>query len=199
MKSMKKLIAVLTVLLCVAATMNAQEKPIRVGLKFGIPNIVGLNGEYVTPVLGGKLAPSLDFSYFGIGIGGTHVSLSYFELGPNFYFFKEGRGLYGNLSYGRIGASLKYEDVASQVDASLGGGSAKASIGVSRFNIKIGAKWGNTFYFRPEIGYAIASATSNVNVEVEFPDGTKESQSQEVPGFVGTSGILFNVGFGFAF
>ena len=36
----------------------SQEKPFRVGLKFGIPNIAGLNLEYVTPALDEKLAIS---------------------------------------------------------------------------------------------------------------------------------------------
>ncbi len=198
MKKKNLFFVALALMFLLSTSVNAQEKPVRIGLKFGIPNIAGLNFEYVTPVLGGKLAPSADFSYFGLKLGSTKLSFYYFELGANYYFIKEGRGPYANLSYGRMGAGLKYEDVLSDVDPMLSGGSAKANIGVNMFNIKLGAKLGGGFYFRPEIGYALASVANNINVSVEFPDGTKESQSVDVPGLVG-GGFVFNLGFGVAF
>lgn len=40
---------------------SAQEKPIRIGVKIGYPNALGGNLEYVTPLLGKKLAPSIEF------------------------------------------------------------------------------------------------------------------------------------------
>lgn len=175
----------------------AQEKPVRVGIKVGVPNIVGLNAEYVTPALGKKLAASVDFSYFSLGVGDTEVSLSYFELGGNYYFFKEGKGLYGNLSYGHLGTKLEINNIQSENDPSKTG-SASASLGVNLFNLKLGAKLGNTFYFRPEIGYAIASVADTIDVNVTYPDGTTETQSEEVPGIVG-GGLVVNIGIGFAF
>jgi len=62
-----------------------KKKPIRIGLKFGIPNIVGLNFEYVTPALNARLAPTLDLSYFSLSSGDAKVSFSYIELGGNYY------------------------------------------------------------------------------------------------------------------
>ena len=89
---MKKSIIICFAIVLVAASANAQEKPFRIGLKFGIPNIAGLNFEYVTPALNARLAPTLDFSRFSITAGDAKASFTYFELGGNYYFTKEGKG-----------------------------------------------------------------------------------------------------------
>ena len=188
---MKKL-----VVLCLAVGMlttlaNAQEKPIRIGLKFGIPNIIGLNGEYVTPALGERLAPTLDFSYFSVSAGEAKASFSYLELGANCYFKSGGKGPYGHLSYGRIGFSGKYTDPVL--------GSGKGSLGINLLNIKLGAKWGNGFYFRPELGYALLLGNNKVKVKYDDPTtGQTVTQEKSVPGFLG-GGVVFNLGFGVAF
>ncbi|MEQ9216686.1 MAG: hypothetical protein RLO17_01500 [Cyclobacteriaceae bacterium] len=96
---MKKLL-ILCAALFIAFAGQAQEKPFRIGIKFGVPNIVGLNAEYVTPILGGKLAPTADFSYFSLSAAGAKVSFSYLEIGSNYYFMNQGKGLYGHVSYG---------------------------------------------------------------------------------------------------
>ncbi len=179
---MKKLLIALSI--CFAFAAQAQEKPIRVGIKIGVPNIVGLNAEYVTPALGGKLAPTVDFSYFSLTSGDAKVSFSYFELGGNYYFMKQGKGLYGHLSYGNIAFKGEY------TDPTLGQGEGKATI--SLVNIKLGAKLGNTFYFRPELGFA---AGSGGKVTVDYPG---ESVEEDVPSFLG-GGLVANIGFGFAF
>ena len=194
---MKKLFVFIFAISFVSFAAQAQEKPVRVGLKFGIPNIAGLNAEYVTPLLNKRLAASVDFSYFSISAGDSKVALSYFELGGNYYFLKEGKGLYGNLSYGRIGTSIDFQNVSSETGSNQGG-SASASLGINLFNLKLGGKFGNTFYFRPEVGYALASVADTIDVTVTFPDGTTENQSQSVPGIVG-GGLVLNLGFGFAF
>ena len=198
MKKKTVFISAMIVLLLAGSAVQAQDKPIRIGLKFGIPNIAGLNGEYVTPLLGGRLAASADFSYFGINVQDAKLSFYYFELGPNFYFMKPGKGLYGNVSYGRMGVNLSYDDILSEIDPLLSGGSGEVTLGVNLFNFKIGAKLGNSFYFRPEIGYALASVADNLSVSVTFPDGSTETQDQAVPGLIG-GGVVFNLGFGVAF
>lgn len=106
---MKKLL-ILSAALFMAYAGQAQEKPFRIGIKFGVPNIVGLNAEYVTPILGGKLAPTADFSYFSLSASGAKVSFSYFELGGNYYLMNQGKGLYGHLSYGNIAFKGSYDD-----------------------------------------------------------------------------------------
>jgi len=198
MKKKILFVSSIIVLLLASGNLQAQDKPVRIGLKFGIPNIAGLNGEYVTPLLGGRLAASADFSYFGFNLQDTKLSFYYFELGPNFYFLRPGQGLYGNVSYGRMGLNLSYEDVLSEIDPMLSGGSGEVTVGVNFFNFKIGAKLGKRVYFRPEIGYALASVADNLSVSITFPDGSTETQSQTVPGVVG-GGMVFNLGFGVAF
>jgi hypothetical protein len=158
----------------------AQDKPMRVGLKFGVPNIAGLNLEYAT----GKFAPTLDFSYFSLGDESTgKVSFSYIEIGSNYYFKEEGKGFYGHLSYGRVGLTATYDDA-------FGKGEGTAAINL--VNIKIGAKLGNGFYFRPEIGFA---AGGGGTYEVTYDDASVVEYA--APSVFG--GVVFNLGFGVAF
>ncbi len=180
---MKKLL-IIAFVMCFAFAGQAQEKPFRIGIKFGVPNVVGLNTEYVTPILGGKLAPTADFSYFSLSAGEAKVSFSYFEVGSNYYFMNQGKGLYGHLSYGNIGFKGTYDD------PQYGEGEGKAN--VSLVNLKLGAKLGNTVYFRPELGYAVGSGGK---VRVEYDGQTEE---EDIPGFL-SGGLVVNLGFGFAF
>jgi hypothetical protein len=160
-------------------------------LKFGVPNLAGLSLEYVTPALDGKLAAALDFSIISVNSGDVGVSFSYFELGGNYYFIEEGKGLYGNLSFGRIGFKGTYTDPL------LGNGEGK--IGVNLLNFKIGAKWGNSFYFRPEIGYGILAGGAKVTVEyTDALTNITTQEEEELPGYLG-GGVVFNLGFGVAF
>ena len=211
---MKKSLFVMPVLLyLVLCRANAQELPIRAGFKLGLPNIAGLNFEYVTPLMDGKLAGSLDITYIPIGISepvltnysaeSFRFAVSYVELAANYYFFKQGKGLYGSAGIGRLGANYRYSGVVSDINGELTNGTAKANFSAVLLNFKLGAKLGNTFYFRPEIGYGIVGRMpASAAVTVTFPDGTTESASEsdyvEAPGFLGGS-VIFNLGFGFAF
>lgn len=182
---MKKILIICFV--AVTAIAHAQEKPFRLGVKLGVPNVLGLNVEYATPLLGNKLAPSVDLSYFSLGVGDAEASFSYLELGANYYFFKEGRGLYGNLGYGRIGFKGTYNDAVH--------GEGEGKLGINLLNVKVGAKLGGGFYFRPEIGYAVGIGNSKVKVEY---DNTGVTQEEDIPGFL-AGGIIVNIGFGVAF
>ncbi len=195
---MKKPLFTLLIILGFSVASLAQDKPIRIGIKFGVPQVIGLNAEYVTPLLGKKLAASADFSYFSLSIAEASASYSYFELGANYYFMNEGKGLYGNVSYGRMGFNFEYEDYASDIDPSLSNGSGEANVGINLVNLKLGAKLGGLFYFRPELGYAVATGDSNYSVRITYPDGTTESVSEELPGAL-AGGFVVNLGFGFAF
>ncbi len=188
---MKKISAFLLSILLFTTVLNAQDKPIRIGVKLGVPNIVGLNFEYVTPLLGAKLAPTIDLSSFSIKAGDVEIKFSYFEIGSNYYFLREGKGLYGHFSYGRLGFKGTYSD------PTLGEGEGK--LGINTLNFKIGAKWGGLFYFRPEIGYAALIGDQIVKVEYFDPiNQTTVTEEEDVPGFLG-GGIVFNIGFGFSF
>ena len=81
---MKKIIISSLFYLVLNATSYAQEKPVRIGLKFDIPNVAGLSLEYATPLLDNKLAAAIDFSSISISAGETKVSFSYIEAGGNY-------------------------------------------------------------------------------------------------------------------
>lgn len=188
------------IMLLISSVLIAQEKPIRIGVKIGFPNVIGGNIEYVTPLLGKKLAASIEYSSINADkfIEPDEAKLSYLQIGFNYYFFKEGKGLYGNVSYGMLDADLTLKEIESDSDSEKIG-TAFVNLSNNSFNIKLGAKLGGTFYFRPEIGYSFSSIDDMVDVRVEFPDGSSENQERiEIPSEL-TQGLLFNIGFGVAF
>jgi hypothetical protein len=198
MKSNYKL-AILAIAFLTMGILFSQEKPIRIGLKLGFPNVIGGNVEYVTPLLAKKLAVSIEYSSINADkfLDPDEAKLTYLQAGLNYYFFKEGKGLYGNLSYGIFDAELTLNEVESDEDYNLIG-TAKAALSNKSMNIKIGAKLGGVFYFRPEIGYSFTSLDDYVDVIARFPDGSQEQQREEIPSEL-TQGLLFNIGFGFTF
>ena len=158
----------------ISQSVYGQEKPFRVGLKFGSPQIAGLNLEYVTPLLGKKLSADVDLSYFSFDVRDIKVGYTYFGAGSNYYFFKEGRGLYGGLGYGLMLFSLS-------------NGVSIATANLSLLNMKIGGKHGGLFYFRWDLGYGVALGDLVLKFEGE------EYKAPAKGGFIG------DIGFGFAF
>lgn len=185
-------------------------RPLRLGLKIGFPNLVGGNLEYVTPLLNDKLALNVDYSNIRSDwlisedeepemTENTELNFTYFEGGLNYYFFKAGKGLYGGMSYG----NFKIEGTAT---ASKDGvdGTGNVELNHSSFNVKLGAKLGELFYFRPEIGYSFSSLPKSVDYTVRYEDGTVEQDTYDFKEEVAPADILFkglmaNIGFGFAF
>ena len=188
---MKNITVTILCILFLQLSVSAQENPFRIGVKFGVPNVAGLSLEYVTPLLDNKLAAALDYSSISIKADGNEVSFSYLEAGGNYYFIKEGKGLYGNLSFGRIGFKGSYEDPTF--------GSGEGNININLINLKLGAKFGNGFYFRPEIGFGILAGNSELEVKYTDPStNTTLTEKEEIPGFLSGGGV-FNVGFGISF
>lgn len=191
-------------------------RPFRIGAKLGFPNLVGGNIEYVTPLLKHKLSLFVDYSKLNSGflnnlveenapeLGDTdEYDFSYFEGGLNYYFFKPGHGLYGGLRYGTINIGGTQHNVQSNNDSNKSG-TGTIDFTNNSFNVKLGAKLGGLFYFRPEVGYSFTALPNSVPVEVNFPDGTSESQIEEFDSESSPQNLLFkgfmvNVGLGFAF
>lgn len=194
---MKLRVVILASLIFVSFLANAQDKPFRLGIKLGLPNVAGIGVEYVTPLAGQKLALFGDFSTLPLTVDDISVDFTYFEGGLNYYFIKEGRSLYGSLSYGQFNSDFTYEGLESD-DGRKSDGIGTLSYSYSSVNIKLGAKFGGGFYFRPEIGYALTPGKSELDIEVRFPDGTTERQTEEVPSFI-SGGLIFNLGIGVAF
>ena len=198
MKNYFKCILIVTSLLFYGIV-TSQEKPIRIGLKIGFPNIVGGNVEYVTPLLDNKLAFSADYSSLKADsfLDPDKGEVSYFQVGVNYYLFKDGKGLYLSANYGVLDAELTLQDIESDTEFDKYG-TAFSSLSNTSINVKIGAKLGGFFYFRPEVGYGFTSLDPTVDVVVNFPDGTSENQPEEIPEEL-TKGLMFNIGFGFSF
>lgn len=187
-------------------------RPFRLGAKIGFPNVIGGNIEYVTPLLEKKLAVSIDYSkiksgWFEVEEEGninnspdSQLDLSYLEGGINYYFFKPGRGLYGNLSYGIIKIN---GIVYSESEDGLQNGSGSLDFSNGSVNINVGAKLGGLFYFRPEVGYSFNPPPRTIEYQVRFSDGTTENRTEtfeeNTPADLLFKGLIANIGIGFAF
>lgn len=181
-------------------------KPFRIGVKLGFPNLLGGNVEYVTPLLNHRLSVALDYSSLSeksidqwITLEDETFKVTYFEGGINYYFFKPGRGLYGGVSYGKLDAEYTIANVESELDPGLNNGTGFRNLSHSTMNVKLGAKWGGTVYFRPEIGYSFVKLPEEVELKVSFPDGSTEVQREELPVDEFNKGFIFNIGLGLSF
>jgi hypothetical protein len=181
----------------VSTQLNAQEKPFRIGVKTGFPNVVTGNIEFVTPLVDQRLAFMIDYSKFSFNDQDVSLKYSYFEAGINYYLKREGHGPYVAISYTNMNVDLTYENVESDENSGEFG-SATAGIGMNTLNIKLGAKWGGLIYFRPEIGYSFTPLPNTIDIEVNFNNSPSETHVEEVPSII-SGGLIFNIGFGFSF
>ena len=187
------------------AQQEKKIRPFRIGAKLGFPNIIGGNLEYVTPLLNNKLAVNLDLSMIksdwliedegDASEEKDQVDFTYIEGGLNYYFFRPGRGLYGGVSYGNImiKGTLHNSDSRVVIDASHGS-----------MNVKLGAKLGGLFYFRPEVGYSFSPLPDSIEATKIYDDGSRETVREEFdtetqPYNLLFSGLTANIGFGFSF
>ncbi|MCE2613194.1 hypothetical protein LVD13_09445 [Flavobacteriaceae bacterium D16] len=198
----------LSIFLCSLLITSAQDNNdpdsdvhrFRIGLKAGIPNIVGGNAEFVLPILDNHLAPYIDYSTFSIDVDDVDTSFNFFEIGTNVYFNNKGKGLYASISYGSFNLEGTYTD-AETVDGELFEGEASGEIDITTVNLKLGAKLGNKFYFRVEVGYGMGDIPEEVIITGTVNGQTEEGVEEipDIPG-IGDSGLLVaNLGFGFAF
>ena len=184
-----------------AQTNTSSDVPrFRIGLKAGIPNIIGGNAEFVLPIVNNHVAPFLDYSTFSLEVDDVDTSFNFFEIGTNVYFNDQGKGLYATLSYGSFNLEGTYTD-AQTVNGEFFEGEASGEIDITTVNLKLGAKLGNKFYFRAEVGYGFGDIPDEV-VITGTVNGQPEEGTEEIPDIpgIGDNGLLVvNVGFGFAF
>ena len=188
---MKKFSLIIITTILATLSSYSQDKPYRVGVGFGLPNLVGLNFEYVTPALNNKFAATLDYSSIKLKDEEIDFNFSYFELGSNYYFGQKSKGLYGHLSYGRIGFKGEYSDPVY--------GSGEGKVTLNMINLMFGAKWGNHLYIRPEIGFA--SFFNDAIVRVEYTEPTTNLTlivEEEIPNFL-KDGLIYSLGVGLSF
>jgi len=179
-------------------------RPFRIGVKIGAPNLIGGNLEYVLPMLGRRVAVNADYSKLKSewiqpedegADAEDKINVTYLDLGLNYYLFKPGKGLYAGVSYSTIkaDATTPFEDGTDYIKEEH-----------SSINVKLGAKLGGLFYFRPEIGYSFDPLPNTYEVHTVYNDGTEERATQGwdaegTPAELLFKGLMFNIGFGFAF
>lgn len=193
-------------------TKKIKVRPIRLGAKLGFPNVIGGNLEYVTPILKHKVAANADYSSIsgswfsgGDGLSNVDLKFSYIEGGLNYYIFKPGKGIYAGLNYG----NLKFkgsEEYQSTDEEETQTGRVSYDFTHSSANLKVGAKLGGLFYFRPEVGYSLGSAPKSYDRTIVYNDGSRDiekinfsSDDSVVDASILFSGLIFNIGMGFAF
>jgi len=206
---MKKISIICLLLICsIAFSQEKEDKkdsdinPFSIGVKIGIPNIVGVDIEYVTPIFDNRLAFFVDYSAFKVSPDDAEVKIKHFEFGTNIYFNNKGRGLYGSVSYSKLNLDGTYTD-ADTVNGTIYQGVATGDVDINTTNIKLGAKLGKKFYFRIELGYGFGDMPKVVEVTgTELGTGTTETDFVEIPDIPGISDnglFIGNIGFGISF
>jgi len=176
-------------------------RPFRIGVKIGFPHLIGGSVEYVTPLLGNRVAPFIDYSTLSPKIEDVDMKIKYLEIGSNFYFNRKGKAVYAGLSYGKIDYAGDYSGEQNYEGKNFTG-KAHGELNLSVFNVKLGAKLGNTIYFRPELGYGFTTIPDQIRV-----DGIVDGQAsygyvdipEDIPGISSNGFLYVNFGFGVAF
>ena len=184
----------------VEALDSIKVKYINLGVKLGIPNLIGGSAEIILPILGNRIGPYFDYSGFSIDTDEIGTSFSYLEYGANLYFNQKGNGFFLSLGQGKFNTELAFNalDFGNLLVLPE---PITTDFNFNTTNIKLGIKSGGTFYFRFELGFGLADIPDSVDFIATY-GGITKSFSEELPPIPGisTSGILIgNIGFGFSF
>lgn len=193
-----------TLLLIYSINLLAQEdnttiksiKPLRLGVKIGIPNIITTNVEYVTPLLNNRIAITTDYMSLSKTIDDTNINYDNFEIGTNIYFNKKGKGIYAGISYFSFNGEGTFTEVEFNSNTIEDGTGA---IKFNTVNLKLGAKLGRIFYFRIEVGYALGDIPEFILVTSNSSSLTSLEEIPDIPGITESGLPLFNFGIGFSF
>ena len=180
---------------------STKIKHINIGLKLGIPNLIGGSAEIILPVLGNRIGPYIDYSGFNIDSNEVGTSLSYLEYGANLYFNQKGSGFFISLGQAKFNSDLTFYDLSFTNGGMSSNGSVSTEFNFNTTNLKLGIKTSGTLYFRFEVGFGFGDIPDSIDFTATL-DGITESFSEEIPPIpgLGQSGILIgNIGFGVAF
>lgn len=173
-------------------------RPLRLGLKIGVPNAVTGNGEYLTPLFDNRVAVAADFMTFSKSFDKGLFDFTSVEFGTNVYFNNRGTGFYAGISYFSFDSNFGFKDYKFENEqfGTVIIDDGKADVKFNTFNLKLGMKFGRTVYFRMEAGYGFGKIPNTVKINsVDFPFYNYD----DVPKIFGlsSSGVLvFNIGFG---
>lgn len=185
-------------------------KRVSLGIKLGIPNIAGFSAEAITPILGNRIAPYIDFSSFPVNTDETDLDLKYTEFGSNFYFGDNGQGFYVGVGFGTLNTDIDFKNIEFEENGNRGRGTGTINTKINTTNLKLGIKTGGRVYFRLEVGYGIGTIPQEVTVNGRFSyedsngvtqesNGTETEEFPSIPG-VNDKGVLVgNFGFGISF
>lgn len=187
-------------------TLELNVKRVAVGVKLGMPNIIGGSLEFILPVMDNHFAPYADLSGFDIDPDTeTSVGLSYSEFGLNYYLNTKGKGLYFSAGLGNLTTDITFsnQNVSNGEGISVNDGVGTIQQKISTTNLKLGVKAGKRVYFRFELGYGLGNIPSDVEITAtSVSQGFKEEISEpfpEIPGVSSGGVVIGNVGFGLAF
>lgn len=169
-------------------------KPLRLGVKVGVPSILTVNAEYVTPLLQNRVAVFGDYMALSKTIEEEKADYTNYEVGANIYLNSKGKGLYLGVSYFSFDSNILFSEVEFESSYEDVTGNFK----FNTTNVKIGAKFGRTFYFRIEAGYAFG----DIPEYIVLTSSSGEKAIEEIPDIPGitSSGLpVFNFGIGFSF
>ena len=181
-------------------------KRVSIGIKLGIPIIAGFSAEAITPILGNRIAPYIDFSSFPVNTDETDLDLKYIEFGSNFYFGDNGQGFYVGVGFGTLNTDIVFKNIKFEENGNRGRGTGR----INTTNLKLGIKTGGRVYFRLEVGYGIGTIPKEITVNGRFSyeesngvtqesNGTETEEFPSIPG-VNDKGVLIgNFGFGISF
>ena len=165
-------------------------KRVSIGIKLGISIIAGFSAEAITPILGNRIAPYIDFSSFPVNTDETDLDLKYIEFGSNFYFGDNGQGFYVGVGFGTLNTDIVFKNIKFEENGNRGRGTGR----INTTNLKLGIKTGGRVYFRLEVGYGIGTIPQEITV-----NGTETEEFPSIPG-VNDKGVLVgNFGFGISF
>ena len=185
-------------------------KRVSLGIKLGIPIIAGFSAEAITPILGNRIAPYIDFSSFPVNTDETDLDLKYTEFGSNFYFGDNGQGFYVGVGFGTLNTDIVFKNIKFEENGNRGRGTGRINTKINTTNLKLGIKTGGRVYFRLEVGYGIGTIPKEITVNGRFSyedsngvtqesNGTETEEFPSIPG-VNDKGVLVgNFGFGISF
>ncbi len=183
----------------VVDTTDTAIKRISLGLKIGIPNIIGGAVEGVLPMLGNRIAPYFNLSGFNLDIDNVSSEMSYTEFGSKIYFGNKGNGFFVGLGSSKFSSSLNFKDLSLDFGET---GTGSVDLDINTFIIKLGAKTGGRIYFNFELGYGVGSIPDELKFQATSSTGRTEYTTEKIPNIPGVTegGILIgNVGFGISF
>jgi hypothetical protein len=183
-----KLALILASLLITTNIFAEDTKDIRVGLKIGSPNLIGLSGEYVLPVMDRNFSINIDFSYLpsypisgfinksDFGSAESNITPTYWNIAANYYIFGKGDGLYAGVGYGRFAMKMDVKKIkmnglqttyqGQDFVFNTSDGEGTATFGANLIALKLGWKWtSGILNYGVELGYAMAKYDDNVNLD----------------------------------